>query len=110
MEGNEGRGVGVEPRPCLTVFVRVPRAHRITSAVDLDPLLRPISARPLPHALWLRSNAATSMKLASQYLEDAVIEEDIGQLLVLLARYADMAEAVHFAITEMDRMLMGDRT
>jgi hypothetical protein len=68
-------------------------------------------ARRLPSAACRRACVfpATSITLATQYLEDAVIEEDIGQLLVLLARYADMADAVHFAVTEMDRMLMGDR-
>ena len=54
--------------------------------------------------------AATAVKLATEYLEDAVIDEDIGRLLILLARYPDMTEAVQYGVEEMDRMLMEDGT
>ena len=48
------------------------------------------------------------MKLAKEFVENAVIEEDIGALLKYLRRYFNLADVVDFGISYIEKFLVED--
>lgn len=57
---------------------------------------------------WCRAD--TGVVLAKEYVENAVIEEDVAALLKFMRRYHDLLDVVEFGVSHIERFLEADRT
>lgn len=54
--------------------------------------------------------AATGVKLAQEFVENAVIEEDVSALLKYMRRYYNLVDVVEFGVSNIEKFLAADES